>query len=205
MNRASARGQRGLTLLELLVTLVIAAAAVTILGQAVWQVYRIESLLADERVRGQTALLRAEWVRHALAGLRAGDSGDAGRLRGGERELSGMTSNPIGTSMTGFGPLALRLRFNPASGDTVLEHVTSGRTLGETVQPLLQWPGDRGRFVYLKIDGGEERQWPPAMGQQPPLPAAIVVETGLPGYRVLVAVPSAVNRVQPTRRELERL
>ena len=205
MNCASARGQRGLTLLELLVTLVIAAAAVTILGQAVWQVYRIESLLADERVRGQTALLRTEWVRHALAGLRAGDSGDAGRLRGGERELSGMTSNPIGTSMTGFGPLALRLRFNPASGDTVLEHVTSERSLGPTFQPLLQWAGDRGRFVYLRTDGSQERQWPPALGQQPPLPVAIFLETGLPGHRVLVAVPLAVDRVQPTRRELERL
>lgn len=205
MARSSpALAQRGLTLVELLVTLVIAAAAVSILGQAVWQVYRIESALADDRFRGQTLLLRTEWVRQALAGLQPGDAAGKGRMKGGETELTGITSNPIALEAGSFGTLTLRLRFDSTTGNTVLEHVMQDK-LAETVQPLMQWPGDRGRFVYLKRDGTLDSQWPPPMGVQERLPAAVIVETGLPGYSTLVAAPAAMDRLQPTRREFEQL
>lgn len=199
------RRQHGLTLLELLVTLVIASAAMTVLAQAVWQVYRIEAALADERMRGQTLLLRTEWIRHALNGLQAGDNAGRGRLRGNERELSGTTSSPIGNEAGGYGELVLRLRFDIAAGSTVLEHVRRDAPLRETAQVLLRWPGDQGRFVYLRRDGSQERQWPPALGVQERLPVAIVVETGLSGRATLVAAPPAVDRIQPSRREIEQL
>ena len=198
------RRQRGLTLLELLVTLVIAAAAIALLGQAVWQLYRIESLLADDRLRGQTLLLRAEWVRQALAGLQPADGSSRGELRGQERELTGFTSNPIARSAGGFGALALRLRFDPEAGETVLE-TDMPSAARAPAQVLLRWPGDAGRFVYLRADGSTEPAWPPPLGKWPSLPAAVVLQTALPGFHTLVAVPLMAERTQPTRREFEKL
>lgn len=194
--------QSGLTLLELLVTLAIAAAAAGVLAQAVWQTYRIESLLADDRLRGQTVLLRTEWVRQALAGLQPGEASGRGSLRGEARELSGVTTNPIATEAAGFGALRLRLQFNAETGETELAAEMPGAE--RSVQVLLRWPGDSGRFLYLGAKWTVETRWPPPLGEQPPLPAAVVVETGLAGFQTLVAVPLAAERTQRTRREIEQ-
>lgn len=196
-------GQRGLTLLELLVTLVIAAMLVGLLSQSVSLVYRIEALLADERLRGQALLLRVEWLRHSLAGLQPGDRTGQGALRGSARDLTGRTTNPIGPNGGGWGELSLKMRFEPESGETVLE--TVGLAPERRAQPLLRWPGDVGRFGYLRRDGTLEPQWPPALGAQDALPAAVVVETALPGFTALIAVPQTVESNLPSRRDYERL
>lgn len=195
--------QRGLTLLELLVTLVIAAMLVALLSQSVSLVYRIEAVLAGERLRGQALLLRTEWLRLALAGLQPGDRAGRGALRGDSRELVGRTTNPIGPSAGGWGELSLRLRFEPQSGETLLERI--GPTPERRTQTLLRWPGDVGRFGYLRRDGTMEPQWPPALGTQPALPAAVVLETALPGFATLIAVPHAVDSPLPSRADVERL
>lgn len=197
--RSSSR-QAGLTLMELLVTLVIAAAATAILGQAMWQMYRIEAMLDEDRFRGQSVVLPVEWVRQALAGLLPGDATGNGRLRGDSRSLSGITSNPISSMGGGFGLLNLRLRFDDVPGLTYLELVEAGKS---TV--LLHWPGDTGEFRYIRANGQVERQWPPALGIQESLPLAVVVETGLQGFGALVAAPAAVDRIVVTRRELESM
>lgn len=199
----AARRQNGLTLLELLVTLVIAAMLVGLLSQSVSLVYRIETLLAGEQMRGQVQLLRTEWLRLSLAGLQPGDRAGLGALRGGARELVGRTTNPIGPGGGGWGELNLRLRFEPQSGETLLERI--GPAPERRAQTVLRWPGDVGRFSYLRRDGTLESQWPPALGAQPALPAAVVLESALPGFATLVAVPLAADVRQPSRPDVERL
>jgi len=193
--------QAGLTLMELLVTLVIAAAATAILGQALTQVYRIEAVLADERLRGQTVLLPSEWVRQALAGLLPGDASGRGRLRGNERSLEGTTSNPISQEGGGYGTVNLRLRFDENSGQTLLEMPVAP----DRYTALLQWPGNSGEFRYIRANGQIEYQWPPPLGVQEALPVAVVIQTGLAGFGVLVAAPAATERIQVSRRDLQQL
>jgi prepilin-type N-terminal cleavage/methylation domain-containing protein len=193
---------RGLTLLELLVTLAIAAGASTLLIQALWQTYRVESLLADIQLRGEVAMLRAEWVRESLAGLQPGNADGSGRLRGEERELSGMSTSPIMRGGGGYGPVEFRLRFDRDSGSTLLEHAAGANT---TAIELLRWPGDSGRFLYIGAEGTVSRQWPPATGAQVALPAAVVIETGHPSVGTLAAATLAERRALPTRQDFERL
>ena len=69
----------GLTLMEMLVTLVILAMVAGILGQALGQLARIERLLEAGQLRSAVVSLRAEWVRGALAALIPGITEEIGR------------------------------------------------------------------------------------------------------------------------------
>lgn len=196
--------QCGFTLLELLVTLIILAGTAGLISQATWQVYRIETALAESQLLGPSDALRAEWIRQSLSGIQSGDASGNGRLRGNHRELRGMTSNPITGSPAGHGVLHMRLRFDETTGETLLEVAHQNRQSSE-FQALLRWPGDAGRFIYITREGRNEEQWPSTMGKQAQIPAAIVLETRLEGCSMIVAAPQTMEGSQPTRREIEQL
>lgn len=202
---------RGLTLLEMLVTLVIVSFVVAILSQALAQLARIERLLEGGQLRSTVVALRAEWVRAALAGLLPGTS-QAEQLRGSERELTGMSTDVPLWPAPGLARLHLRLRSDDRAGTTVLEMLPEPGASGEPVV-LLQWPGRDGRFLYLDAQDRWVDRWPAlstaalssAPNTVPPIPRALAVDTGPDGPGLLLAVPLARPTGAPTRSALESM
>lgn len=205
--------RRGLTLLEMLVSLVIVSLVVTILAQAMGQLARIERLLEGGQLRSAVVALRAEWVRTALNGLLPG-SIEAERLRGSERELQGMSSEVPQWPSSGPARLHLRLRTDPRGESTSLELLPDPVAGSEAAAVLLlQWPGREGRFVYLDAQGNWGDRWPPASSTAPDpsavasrtLPRAVALDAGPEGPGYLLAVPLAAPNPMPTRAMLESM
>lgn len=195
---------RGLTLLEMLVTLVIVAMVAAILAQALGQLARIERLLEGGQLRSVVVSLRAEWVRSALAGLLPGST-EAESLRGGERELRGLSSDVPQLPAPGRAPLHLRLLTDESLTSTRLE-LQPEPDSGAAPVVLLQWPGREGRFSYLDAEGRWGDRWPPlSSGTAPTLPRAVALDTGREGPGLLVAVPLAAPNPLPTRADLESM
>lgn len=202
---------RGLTLLELLVTLLIVSFVVAILSQALSQLARIERLLEGGQLRSAAVALRAEWVRGALAGLLPG-AGQTEHFSGSERELTGVSTEVPQWPAPGLARLHLRLRADDRNGVMVLEQLPEAGGGGEPVV-LLQWPGREGRFMYLDTQDRWVDRWPlvsadavPALPRAAsPLPRALALDTGPGGPGFLLAVPLARSTGAPTRALLESM
>ena len=209
MRAPHARRDHGFTLLEMLVTLVVVSMVAGLLGQALFQLSRIERLLEGGQLSSMANAVRANWIRSALEALLPGEPDSRERLTGSERELEGLSADVPMLPAPGLAQLHLRLAFDATAGATQLQLLDSFATqaLGASAPVvLLSWPGREGRFRYLDDAGVWQDNWPVALkAGVAGLPRAILVETGLPTLPALVAAPRASQTPALTRRQVEAL
>ena len=206
--RQRARRSRGFTLLEMLVTLVVVSLVAGVLGQALFQLSRIERLLEGGQLSSMADVVRANWIRSAIESLLPGEEGSAERLVGSERELEGLSADVPMLPAPGLAKLHLRLAFDAAAGATQLQLLDAFTSQGKAGEPvvLLSWPGREGRFRYLDDAGLWHESWPlPSKSSAAGLPRAILLETGLPALPALVAATRASPVPMLTRRQVETL
>jgi general secretion pathway protein J len=186
--------QAGLTLVELLVSMLILGFVLTLVSQAVFQVSQI-----TRTAQNATAELTGRWaggwtVGPVLANLVAPSEAPLGKaFEGSAVRLSGYTTLPIDGSQTGVkafaldlvasfdGPTTTTLRASPPS-------VASDRPGSDTVARF----AGRAEFAYLDATGQLQPQWPPitvsATREPDELPQAVVVRRPL-GGEVLMWYP----------------
>ena len=207
--RQRARRSRGFTLLEMLVTLVVVSLVAGVLGQALFQLARIERLLEGGQLSSMADAVRANWVRSAIEFLLPGEEGSSERLVGSERELEGLSADVPMLPAPGLAKLHLRLEFDAAAGATQLQLLDSAAFLGKEANApvvLLSWPGREGRFRYLDGAGVWHENWPlPLKSSAAGLPRAILLETGLPALPAVVAATRASPVPMLSRRQVETL
>ena len=209
MRRQPTCRDHGFTLLEMLVTLVVVSLVAGLLGQALFQLSRIERLLEGGRLSSMADAVRANWVRSAIESLLPGEEGSSERLLGSERELEGLSADVPMLPAPGLAKLHLRLEFDAAAGATQLQLLESFASQGQDAREpvvLLSWPGREGRFRYLDDTGLWHENWPlPFKSSASGLPRAILLETGLPTLPAFVAVTRASPVPALTRRQVESL
>ncbi len=217
------RPQRGLTLVELLVTLVLTSAIAALLGTALHQLARIEDRLQGARLRGAIDSLHAEWVRQMLETVQPAPSaddalqGDAGRLAGRSALVPGHPAPQAARFVLRVerltGPDRQRLVLErPDEPDTPERHAT-----------LLEWPGHKGRLRYLDAQGRWLERWPaedrpirppPTVNDEAAMlawvaamapPRLIALDTGSVEQGVIAAAPRLAPRPRPTRAQAEGL
>lgn len=185
----------GFTLLEMLVTLVIVSLVAGIAWQAMGQLARIERLLEQGQMQSLAQAVRAEWVRNALASLLPGSPPGDERFRATATELQGLSAEVPRWPMPGLALLRLRLDHDVARDTTALQVIDDGPQqdgAGDAATPLLSWPGSEGRFRYLDEHGEWLDRWPPeGRADAPALPKAVLLETGVPELRLVLAAPLA--------------
>ena len=207
--RQRARRSCGFTLLEMLVTLAVVSLVAGVLGQALFQLARIERLLEGGQLSSMADAVRANWVRSAIEFLLPGEEGSSERLVGSERELEGLSADVPMLPAPGLAKLHLRLEFDAAAGATQLQLLDSAAFLGKEANApvvLLSWPGREGRFRYLDDAGVWHENWPlPLKSSAAGLPRAILLETGLPALPAVVAATRASPVPMLSRRQVETL
>jgi prepilin-type N-terminal cleavage/methylation domain-containing protein len=204
-----ARRNSGLTLLEMLVTLVVVGLVAGLLGQALFQLSRIERLLEGGQLDSMADSVRADWVRSSIESLLPGEAGSTERLRGSERELEGLSADVPMTPAPGLAMLHLRLAFDETLGTTQVQLLEPPASPGSDAREpvvLLSWPGREGRFRYLDDSGTWHDSWPlPLNPNGVGLPRAILLETGLPAMPALVAPTRASPAGLFTRQQVESM
>jgi len=215
MRRQPTRGQRGFTLIEVLVVLAITGMVMASLSVALTRIFDIRERLAPYLDRAELTGLSRDWLRNLFRGLVAERMGGQFTFKGAERRISGMTLAPLGGALGA--PAAFRLEFVPLAGGKETIRFTM---LDQALPPadLLQLEEGSGRFEFMGADGVWQRQWPPAArpgtaqsplgqvagtmpgmpAQWPQLPLLIKLE-GLAGGRliVLTGAPRAASDPLP--------
>ena len=163
--------QRGFTLVEILVVLVIVSLVSGILFQAMGQVMHLQKKFGVELVHSQQGVMLLDWFQQSVEGLMPDYADGKDKFVGSERRFSGLTTNPLAAENGVPTPLAWELAFDPDSGETRLLY---GASRGAV--PVISWQGNKGKFSYLDAKGEFHEAWPPPLGSWPQLPAAIRVE-----------------------------
>lgn len=160
------RAQAGLTLLEMIVVLMIAAMALTLGFQSLTQWQRSDAAIAGVTGDLRQAKLVESWLRGAVRGLVPVEEQP---FEGEPTGWSGLTLGAVLSSQGGSTTQAWRVL--DATGEVALELTEFGRA---SVFPL---PGViSARFAYLDPEGGTHDRWPPALGTGSNLPSAVALE-----------------------------
>ncbi|MEJ6002191.1 type II secretion system protein [Paucibacter soli] len=196
---------RGLTLLEMLVSLVMVSMISALLGQALMHLRRIEELLDGGRLHASVEGVRMEWIRSALESLLPAPISATERFRGTERELTGLSADAPTPPSPGVGSVTFSVVYDAVLDQTSLEMRTGAAEEAPQVR-LLRWRGKKGGFRYMDGAGAWRDTWPDPQRKLPALPRAIALDMGEDPPGQLVAVVRAYGTESvPTRAALENL
>lgn len=226
-----ARGRRGFTLVEMLVTLALLAMISSLLWQALSQVLRVEQLLQRAGVDGQLDIVRREWVRGLIQASVVEQTAVPRQLQGDEHGLTVASTEALG--LPGLRSAKLQIRFDtdartgrqrllvadaPAT-DAFAEDAS--RPAADPVE-VLSWQGEPGSLRYLDASGQWFDHWPPppsvllaaATGEDdaaraanaaiPRLPRAVWLMLGSEAGGSLVALVSVTDLGRLNRAQWER-
>lgn len=161
------RHQRGVSLLEMLLVLVISGVAITLTMQVMQQYQRAQSSAIRHERAGREYRLTEAWLRDAIQGLVAiKDQPFSGTVDA----FDGTTLAPV---LAGQG-IPTRQHWQITrddSGRPVLELTEGEQTLILAVRPSSDL-----HFEYLDEHGERHDRWPPARGVTLALPAAVLLE-----------------------------
>ena len=170
--RRPGSGDRGFTLIETLVVLIIVAAVGAIVVNSYQRILDIRLRLAAFLDGTDAPTLIAGWFRNSVEGLVAEQPGQPGVFAGTPRRLSGLSvaaiDGPAGVPMR----IVWELVYDPAAGRTALRY----RRADREALTVASWPGDRGALRYCTERLVCSQSWPPAQGSASELPALIVLD-----------------------------
>lgn len=177
--------QRGFTLLEMLVVLVLTALVVGIVFEGLGRVADLRVRLARHLDGALDETITGSWFRTSVAALQTDLEGAPGAFRGGPQEMSGLTLKPVELPAGAPTAFAWRLVAETASGSIRLGY----RGADGAWREIAAWPGTAARFLYAGPDGEWRSEWPPplsggtALGQvvsrqRPQLPRFVRLDGG---------------------------
>lgn len=198
----------GLTLLEMLVTLVLVSMISGVLWQAMQQLARVERGLQQGSIAEASGALRQEWLRQTLESVtpllgQHAFEGDEQQMKGWALDLPGVPEAELGAFQLAIEPdrdrargFRLVLEFGRLSAAESARRVT-----------MLEWSGMPGAFAYVDDAGEVRSSWRAAdlKPGQSRIPRAIIVQTGHERFGLLVASMRNSGAAPPSRRVLEKL
>lgn len=173
--------EHGFTLLETLVTLVVASLAMMMMFQALAGFnHARERIAALEGVRNNDAVV-LDWLRDSFQGVVAIEA-TAGVARQPGDPSAGLRGTADGFTALTLAPLLGQVG-TPVRVQWHIERSRSGNTLtyqepGRAPLTLPLRDASELRFVYLDESGAATPEWPPKTGLQAPLPSAIELQLG---------------------------
>lgn len=178
--------QRGLTLLEMMVVLLIAGMAVALGFQSLGQWQRANAAIANVSGAIQQTTLTESWLTDSLRGLIPVPEAI---FEGGTDKLLGVTTQPVQSHQGGATDIQWSIRNESGVQHLLLQEGTDRRL-------DLPLPGVRSaRFAYMDKDGKLHAQWPPKLGLHEHLPSVVLLNQDMDdgGRRVWAAAISGAR------------
>lgn len=147
--------QRGMTLLELLVVMVLLSVITALLMQGLSQSLAIYERVQRRQYEGMPQLLVMQWFNDSVGSMQA--ELDAPRqLRGDNFFFEGSSQQPLVAQNGEVQPVRWSIS-QQKKGEVTLDYRQPGRSW-----TLLRWPeGTQALFTYLDEQGNAHNQWPP--------------------------------------------
>jgi prepilin-type N-terminal cleavage/methylation domain-containing protein len=209
MRLGTASLERGFTLMETLVTLVVVSMVSGLLWQALAQTARVERMLDAGALEPQSDALRLLWVRRAIESLIPLAPEDPNHFQGSVTRLSGLASDAPGWPTSPAAAFELELLHDVirGTGELVLRLEGGRDTPARVAITLARWKGEPGSLRYLGPEGRWSDTWPPvSVSDTPrPLPLAVAIVTGTSPPAVIVAAPRSQGGPRLTRAQLEKM
>ena len=160
------RRQRGLTLLEMMVVLLIAGMAVTLGFQSLGQWRRANTAISNISGAIQQTALTQSWLEESLRSLIPLKEQP---FKGTVDRLTGITTQPIQSRQGGTTEIEWSIRIEAG-----IQHLLLKEAQGSRLDLPLRGTS-RANFSYMDAEGRLHSQWPPKLGLHDHLPAAIVL------------------------------
>lgn len=187
--------RRGFTLLETLVTLVIVALVAGLVSQGLFQLARIERVLASSEVSGQPLeQLYQHWLVDTLRGLVVTGPTPEEHFHGNSVQLRGTSTQAPTRRAQGLTEFSMALLSSDGGTSLWLELKEIGADPFRV--RLAQWAGQGLHWQFEDDAGQSHDQWPPREGlSAQALPRLIRLEQGKGQRLLLVAAP--LNNYRP--------
>lgn len=189
----------GFTLMETLVMLLLVSFASALMFQMLgsYRIARERFLIQGEQVNRQ-ALLES-WFADSVRGLHpVGER----PLRGDAQEFSSITLSPLFGPRGAPAPFAWKLELFPGQGWRLSYSENGGERFGALLRDVAE-----ASFVYLDAGGAIQPRWPPSLGAQNGLPAAVALlrrdDRGRETQRVVAVLGPLEERIDPYQPEVE--
>lgn len=164
-SRLPATKQRGLTLLEMMVVLLIASMAITLGFQSLGQWRRANAAISSISGATQQATLTESWLQSSLRSLIPLEQSP---FKGEPDRLQGVAVQPVQSHQGGATDVEWSISQERGGQQLLLKE--------DARQIALPLPGvTRATFEYVDKDGRIHAQWPPKLGLHDHLPALIVL------------------------------
>jgi prepilin-type N-terminal cleavage/methylation domain-containing protein len=177
--RAPRARQRGFTLVEVLVVLIITGLVSSILFEGLSQSVRIRRTAGIELSRVQRDAMKVAWYRQVVNALVPDYPDGTERFKGGPTAFTGLSTASVGIVLDSAAPVAMALAIDVATNTTSVRVTTvdaGGR--GTTVE-LLKLDGSDYAFRYLDDQDQVNNEWPRrTLAPTTQLPAAIWIVDG---------------------------
>ena len=153
----------GLTLIEMLVVLIIAAMALALGFQSLGQWRRADAAVSNLTAENRQTILVRSWLQSAIRALHPVAEHP---FEGDSEGWKGVTLQPVFLSQGGATETRWEVRMQ--NGFLQLGTLEAGS------DHVFMLPGTSGSFEYLDATGRAHPRWPPALGQHSHLPSAVL-------------------------------
>lgn len=147
--------ERGFTLLEMLVVILLTGMITTILFQGLSQVFRLQTHFDAELDHQRIDTMSLDWYRQVVKSIQPDFPDGKNKFRGTAKEMSGIASNALSLE-AGVEAFRLSLDYNADDQTTSLNYKGHGKPV-----TLITWPGNKGLFRYQDDQQIKQDSWPP--------------------------------------------
>lgn len=177
-HRLTAYWQRGFTLIEVMIALVITGMLISILVSALYYMSRVQESIHNEIVFREADLKKRAWLSGVLMNCLPVTTEIGMQFSGAATRIECETTAPLSPTARGGSAIAILSIEKTSSGHSRLTYAEgkNGNNPAPSPYALYEWPAGEARFLFFNGRGEKFEKWPAEEKQPELLPGFVKLE-----------------------------